>query len=81
MFESTLGAMGLSQSLVGLDFRRWCRAHVSNMSGERSTIDMLMDNIPGARALGTSFISTIGLPTCLKSSCLKRRLQRGDTCG
>jgi hypothetical protein len=54
------------------------RKHTSillTISGERSTIaTMLMDYIPGARALGTSFNSTIGLSTCVKSSCLKRGL-------
>jgi hypothetical protein len=53
----------------------------TSMSGERSTTIMRIDHIPGTRALGTSFNSTIGLSTCLKSSCLKRGLQRGGTCG
>jgi hypothetical protein len=57
------------------------------MSGERSTVAMLMDHVPGARALGTSLISTIGLSTSLKSSCLKagattkvRNLRLGVRC-
>ena len=49
----------------------------TSMSGERSKTTMLTDHIPGARALGTSFSSTIGLSTCLRSSCLKRGLLRG----
>jgi hypothetical protein len=53
----------------------------TSMSGERSTSAMLMDISPGARALGTSFSSTIGFPTCLKSSCLNRGLLRGENCG
>jgi hypothetical protein len=36
---------------------------------------------PAARVLGMSFNSTTGLSTCLKSSCLKRRLLRAGTCG
>jgi hypothetical protein len=54
------------------------------MSGERSVAAMLIDHIrkcPSARAHGSSFSSTIGLSTCLKSSCLKRGLLRGGTCG
>jgi hypothetical protein len=46
----------------------------TSMSGERSTTAKLMNHIPGTRALGTSFGSTIILSTCLKSSCLKRGL-------
>jgi hypothetical protein len=36
---------------------------------------------PGARALCISSNSTIGLSTCLKSSCLERGLLRAGTCG
>jgi hypothetical protein len=43
----------------------------TSMSGEHSTIAMLMGHIPGARALGTLSNSTIGLSTCFKRSCLK----------
>jgi hypothetical protein len=53
----------------------------TSMAGERSTTTMLMDHTPDARALGTSLSFTIGLPTCLKSSCLKRGLLRGGSCG
>jgi hypothetical protein len=51
----------------------------TSMSGERSTTIMLMDHSP--RALGVSFSSTIGLSTCLKRSCLKRRIRRDGTRG
>jgi hypothetical protein len=48
MFESALGAMRLSQSLVGVDLRRRYRASLCRVSAphQRSTSAMLMDHIP-----------------------------------
>jgi hypothetical protein len=40
----------------------------TSLSGERSTTAMLMDHIPGACDVGTSFKCTIRLSTCMKSS-------------
>jgi fructose-specific phosphotransferase system IIC component len=55
----------------------------TSMSGERSTIALLKDPIPWCpcSALGMLCGSTIGLSTCLKSSCLKLGLLRCGTCG
>jgi hypothetical protein len=78
-FGSALGAMRLPHSLLGLDLRRRYRAPLCRVSAPH--LICLWTTSPGARALGTSFSSTIGLSTCLKSSCLKRGLLRGGTCG
>jgi hypothetical protein len=80
MFGTALGPIRLSHCLVDLDLRRryrgplLCRVSAPQPLG-------LWTTSPGARALGMSFSSTIGLSTCLNSSCLKRGLLRGGTCG
>jgi hypothetical protein len=79
MFESALGAMRLLQSLAGMDLRRRYRAPLCQVSAQQLLCSWTIS--PGARALGISFNSTTGLPTCLKSSCLKRGLLRAGTCG
>jgi hypothetical protein len=79
MFESALGAIRLTQSLVGLDLRRRYRAPLCRVSDPQ--LLCLWTTSPTAQALGTSFSSTIGLSTFLKNSCLKRGLLRGGTCG
>jgi hypothetical protein len=79
MFETALGAMRLPHSLVGLDFRRRYRAPPCRVSAPQ--LQCLGTTSPGAHALGTSLSSTTGLSTCLKSSCLKRGLLTGETCG
>jgi hypothetical protein len=80
MFESVLGEMRLPHSLVALDLRRRrYRAPLCRVSAPQ--LLCLWTTSPGARAHGTSPNSTIGLPKCLKSSCLKRGLLRGGTCG
>jgi hypothetical protein len=79
MFGSALGAMRLPQSIVGMDLFRRYRAPLCRVSAPHMLC--LWITSPGARVLGMSFSSTIGLSTCLKSSCLKRGLPRGGTCG
>jgi hypothetical protein len=64
MFGSALGAMRLYHSLVGLDLRRRYRP-LCRVNGLH--LLCLWATSPGARALGTSIGSTIGLSTCLKS--------------
>jgi hypothetical protein len=79
IFGSALGAMRLPQILVGLDLCRRYRAPLCRVSGP--LLICLWTTSPGARALNTSFTPTIGLSKCFKSSCLKRGLLRGGTCG
>jgi hypothetical protein len=79
MFGSAHGAMRLPQSLVGLDLRRRYREPRCRVSAPQ--LLCLWTTSTGARAIDTSFSSTIGLTTCLKSSCLKRGLLSGGTCG
>jgi hypothetical protein len=70
MFGGALGATRLPKSFVGLDLRRRYRAPLCRVSAPH--LLCLWTTSPGARALGTSSSSTIGLSTCLKTSCLKR---------
>jgi hypothetical protein len=79
MFGSDLGAMRLPQSLVGPDLRRRYLAPLCLVSAPQ--LLCLWTTSPGARSLGTSSNSTIGLFTCLKISCFKRGLLRDGTCG
>jgi hypothetical protein len=79
MFGSAPGAVRRTQSLVGLDLRRRYRAPLFRVSAPHMLC--VSTRSPGARALGTSLSSTIGLSACLKSSCLKRGLLMGGTCG
>jgi hypothetical protein len=79
MHGSARGAMRPLPSLVGLDLRRRYWALLCRVSAP--LLLCLWRIPPGVRALGTSFSSTIGLSTCLKSSCLKRGLLKGETCG
>jgi hypothetical protein len=67
------------QSLVGLEFSRRHRAPLCLVSAPQ--LLCLWTTFHGARALDTSLSPTIGLLTCLKSSCLKRWLLRRGTCG
>jgi hypothetical protein len=64
---------------VGLDLRRRYRAPLCRVSALHLLV--LWTTSLGARALDTSSNSTIRLSTYLKSSCLKRGLLRGGTCG
>jgi hypothetical protein len=79
MLGSAHGAMRLPPSLVGPDHCRRHRAPLCRVSALE--LLRLWTTSPGARALGTSLSSTIGLPMCLKSSYLKRGLLKGGTCG
>jgi hypothetical protein len=79
MFGNALGVMRLPRSLVDLDVRRRYRAPLRRVSAPH--LPCLWTTSPGARALGTSSNSTIGLFTCLKSSYLKRWLLRDRICG
>jgi hypothetical protein len=71
MFGSVNDAMNppLPPSLVGLDLRQRYRVPPYRVSARH--LLSLWTTSPDARALGMSFTSTIGLPTCVKSSCLK----------
>jgi hypothetical protein len=79
IFGSAHGAMKPPHSLAGLDLGRWYRSPLCRVSARQ--LLSLWTTSPGGRTHGMSFNSTIGLPTCLKSSCLKRGLLRGMTCG
>jgi hypothetical protein len=80
MLGSAHGVMRLHPILVGPDLRRrYHRALLCWMSAPQ--MPCLWTTSPSARSLSESFSSTIGLSTYLKSSCLKRGLLRGDTCG
>jgi hypothetical protein len=70
MFGGAHGAMRLPQNLVGLDLRRRSRAPLCRVNATQ--LLCVWTTFPGARALGTSFSSMIGLSTYLKSSCLQR---------
>jgi hypothetical protein len=73
LFGNALGAIRLPQSPVGLHLRRRYQAPLCRVSAPH--LLCLRTTFPGARALGVSFSSTIGLSMCLRSSCLKRGLQ------
>jgi hypothetical protein len=79
MFGSAHGAIRLPHNLVCLDLRRRYRVPRYLVSA-RQEVMLIMDHIPRCmrRALGMSFSYTIGLFTCLKSSCLKRGLLGRD---
>jgi hypothetical protein len=72
---SALRAMRLPLSLVGPDRCRRYRAPLCHVSAPH--LLCLWTTSRGAHALGTSFNSTIGLSTCSKSPCLKRRAKKG----
>jgi hypothetical protein len=73
MLGSAHGAMRLPPRLVGMDLRR--RYRVPRCKVNAPHLLCLWTASPGARALSAPFSSMIGLPTCLKSSCLKRGVQ------
>jgi hypothetical protein len=64
---------------LGMDLRRRYRVPLCRVRAPQPLC--LWTPSPGARALGTSLSSMIGLSTCLKTSCLKRGLLMGGTCG
>jgi hypothetical protein len=58
MFGSALGAMSPPKSLVGMDLRRRYRSPLLSWVSAPHMLCLWTTN-PGARALGTSFSSTI----------------------